>query len=367
MNSPFDLHSKLVPAAKKLPSNQIYLAHINVTAENPDLIRLSSNEMRLPPSPRVRAALARAYEDANLYMPQNNALRDRLAELHQIEPTAVLISAGVTEVMDAMFRAFVGKGESVLLCPPSWAMYWLRLQAIEASILEVPQVVSGNRYHYDVETMLAALTPDTKLIVVCTPNNPTGNSMAIADIRRLADTGHLMLLDNAYHDFDQSSSDDLSTLVHEYENVLVAYTFSKAYSLAGLRLGYLIGAPEVLDYIDRLMVPGSSVSSAAIYAALAALDDDEYKQARVESIISERERLIRTARELGHKAFESGGNFFSLDVSGSHGDPHAFAAAIQANGVVLRVMSGMLRITVGTPAENDVLIKALRIVSASAP
>ena len=353
----------LVPAADRLPSNAAYLAHLNVAAEGARLVRLASNENTLPPSPRVREALLRAYDDANLYPAPLNPLRQALAARHGVEVQALAVGAGATEVIDAALRTFVRAGDEVVLATPSWAVYWRRLEALEARLTEAPMRVDEHSYHYAIDDMLAAVTARTKVVVLCTPNNPTGNVAAEADARRLAETGCVVLLDQAYCDFAPGA--DLGRLAGEYDNVLAAYTFSKAHCLAGLRLGYMIGAPQVMDYVDRFLVPGSSVSSAALHAGLAALEDEAFHRGQIERIIAERQRLIGVARGLGLRAFDSGGNFFAVDAAQYPGGPAGFAAAVLAHGVVIRVMSGLLRITVGTPDENDALAAALeRVVHA---
>ena len=166
-------------------------------------------------------------------------------------------------------------------------------------------------WEYDAERLIAAVTPQTKLIVLCTPNNPTGNAMALADVRRIADLGVPLLIDAAYSDFDPTV--DLMGLVHDYPHLIITRTFSKAYCLAGLRVGYGVMHPHVLDYVDRFLVPGSAVSSAALHAGLAALHDEAYHDHQVQRISAERDRLTGALRELGYRTWESKGNFVSVD------------------------------------------------------
>ncbi len=356
------LSDLLVPAAHTLPSNAEYLAHLNVAAADRTLIRLASNESTEPPSPRVREALERAYDDANLSPPTVPPLRHALAERFGVGPERVLVGAGSTELIDATLRAFVRAGDEVVLPRPSWPVYRRRLEALEATIIEVPLEAGERSYAYDVDALLEAVTSRTKVTIVCTPNNPTGNSMRLDDVRRCAEAGPLLLLDAAYADFDEDA--DVMALVHESDRVVLARTFSKAYSLAGLRVGYVVGDARVLDYVDRFLVPGSSVSSAALHAGLAALEDEAYRVRQVERIRSERERVTAALRTLGVRAFESRGNFVAVDASERPGGAKALAAAILARGVVVRVMDDRLvRITVGRPAENDALLAAVGAAS----
>lgn len=355
------LRSLLVPAASELPSNAAYLAHLDLAAAGGALIRLASNENTEPPSPRVREALVRAYEDANLSPPTLPPLRLALAERYAVAPERILLGAGSTEVIDATLRTFLRAGDEVVLPRPSWPVYRRRLAALEAAIVDVPLVVTGDSYDCDVELLLGAVTARTKMIVLCSPNNPTGNSMSVEDVRRCAEAGPVLLLDAAYADFDPGI--DLSPLVHEYGNIVLARTFSKAYCLAGLRVGYVVGNATALDYVDRLLVPGSSVSSAALHAGLAALEDEGYHRLQVERILSERGRLVGALRGLGLQAYDSRGNFVPVDASAYPGGAPGLAGAVLEHRVVVRALEDdIVRISVGTAAEDDVLLAALGAV-----
>jgi histidinol-phosphate aminotransferase len=356
----FDPASLLVPAASVLPSNAAYLSHLNILAENPSLIRLQSNENTEPPSPLVREALMGAYDDANLYASPMNPLRQALASRYGVSPSAVLVGAGATEGIEAMLRTFVRAGDHVVLATPTWPVYRRRLSALEADFVEVPMRVGERSYHYDSDAMLEAVTPETKLVIIVTPNNPTGNLMDEPDVRRFLAHDCMVLVDHAYSDFTKQ---DLSPLLHGYDNLVMAFTFAKSYSLAGLRLGYIIGNPVVMDYIERFLVPGGSVSSASLHAGLAALEDQDFHDQQVARIVEQRERFIKAARELGLKAFDSGGNFFAIDASDYPGGPTGFGEAFLEQGVVIRPLTERLaRITIGTARENDAAIRALRAV-----
>jgi histidinol-phosphate aminotransferase len=349
------LDELLVPAAHRLPSNAEYLAHLGVAAADGTLIRLASNENTEPPSPRVREALERAYLDANLSPPPVPPLRHALAARYGVGVERVLVGAGSTELIDATLRAFVRAGDEVVLPTPTWPVFRRRLEALEAEIVDVPLVSGEHAYDYDVDALLAAVTSRTKLLVVCSPNNPTGNPMSLDDLRRCSAAGPLLLLDAAYADFDEDA--DVTSLVHESERIVLTRTFSKAYCLAGLRIGYAVGDAEALDYVDRFLVPGTSVSSAALHAGLAALEDDEHHRRQVERIRAERERLTAELRALGLRAFDSRGNFVAVDAPEG---ARALADAILERGVLVRVMNERLaRITVGRREENDAVLAAI--------
>ena len=356
------LRSLVVAAANELPSNAEYLAHLDVAAADPTLIRLASNENTELPSPYVREALLRAYDDANLSPATVPPLRVALAERYAVGTDRVLVGAGSTELIEATMRTFLRAGDEVMLPQPSWPVYRRRLEALEARLVEVPLSVGDRSYAYDVERLLGAVTKRTKLMIVCTPNNPTGNSMAVDDVRRCAEAAPLLLVDAAYADFDPDV--DLTPLVHEFDNIVLSRTFSKAYCLAGLRVGYVVGDPAVLDYVDRFLVPGSSISSAALHAGLAALEDEDHHSRQVKRIRTERARVLAGLRALGLRAFDSFGNFVALDASDRPGGAPALAAAVREQGIVIRVMDeSLVRITVGRTEENDRLVAAAATVA----
>jgi histidinol-phosphate aminotransferase len=346
------VESLLVPAAQRLQPASVYLAHLDA---DPSLVRLASNESAEPPSPRVAAALAEAYAHAHRYPSLLPPLRRELAARLELDVGQVLIGAGSTELIDAMFRAFIRAGDEVVLPSPSWPVYLTRLTALEAAVVKVPLRADASRFVYDIDALTQAITPETKLVVACTPNNPTGNALSLDELRALAEAAPMLLVDAAYAEFDPAV--DPSVLVHELGHVVVTRTFSKAHSLAGLRVGYALGDPQVLDYIARFLVPGSSVGVAALAAASAALADDEYTREHVEHVIAERARVTAALRAHGLRAFDSSGNFVAVDPAPATAEEAA--GMIRDGGVLVRVLGDLVRITIGSAEQNDLLISAL--------
>ena len=347
---------RLVPAAHALPSNAEYLKHLGLSGGD-RLIRLASNENTDHPSPEVARALTRAFDDANLSPPPVPPLAGALARRHEVGPHQVLVTAGSTEVIDATLRTFVRAGDEVVIPAPSWPVCRRRLQALEANIVDVPLDCAEDSWRYDAAALLDALTPSTKLIFVCTPNNPTGNSMPLAGLRQLAATGLPLLIDAAYHDFRPDPA--VMALAREHENVIVTRTFSKAYCLAGLRIGYALAGAEILGYVERLLVPGSAVSSASLHAAMAALQDDAYHERQIDRIGRERARLSAALRDLGLHVWESGGNFVPVDARQWPGVAEGLADALLEHGIVVRPFGDVLRISVGLEHENNAVIGAM--------
>jgi histidinol-phosphate aminotransferase len=354
---------RLVPAARSLRPNSDYLKHLELSGGD-EVIRLASNENTDRPSPAVARALAASFEDANLSPPPVPELARELAARHRVGLDQVLVTAGSTEVIDATLRTFVRAGDEVLFPVPSWPVCRRRLEALEASIVEIPLAPNRDTWVYDADAFLRAVTPATKLIYVCTPNNPTGNPMPVRDVRRIADTGIPLLVDAAYCDFDPGI--DVVALAREYDNVIVTRTFSKAYCLAGLRIGYALGGAEIVSYVERLLVPGSAVSSASLHAGLAALGDETHHEHQTARIVSERTRLTGALRALGLHVWESRGNFVPVDAREFPGRAEGLAEMLLAQRIVVRPFGDVLRISVGVSRENDAVIDAVGNLLAAA-
>jgi histidinol-phosphate aminotransferase len=343
-----------VPAVARLPSNAAYLGHLDVADADPRLLRLTSNESTEPPSPAVRRAICRAASRGHLYPPLPHALRRRVGELHGVDPAGVLVGAGATEVIEAVFRCFVAPGDEVVLSAPTWPVYRRRLDAIGARLVEVPARRAGMAFSSDVDRMAAAATDRTKLLVA---------------LERLARAAPVVLVDHAYVDFaDPAHAVEAIALTRRRENVVVTRTFSKAHALAGLRVGYGVCAAATADLVDRVALPGWSVSGPAIAAALAALDDPAAAARCVDEVRDARERLLASLRAAGLDAYDSQANFVAVSAAPAAGGAAALAEAFRAHGVLIRVMdAGLARITVPRGRAAGRLLAAVPAVAASLP
>lgn len=362
-----DVGARVTPQARTLPSNAAYLGHLEESDGDRSLIRLASNESTEPPSPRVRAALTAGHAEAHRYPPPVSPLRRRLAEQHGFEPAGVLVGAGATEPIDAALRCFAAAGDDVVVPAPSWPVYLRRLAVIGATVRPVPLRRSATAFAYDVDAMVAAVTPATAMVVVCSPNNPTGNTIAPSGVERIARTGTIVLVDNAYADFaPPGDAEAMIALARRFPNVLVARTFSKAYSLAGLRVGYLVCDPGTADYVDRLAVPGWSVGGPAQAAALAALEDVDHVRRHIDEIVRRRAVVLDALRAGGLEAYDSTANFVAVGCRDIDGGADALVAAFRAEGLLIRRMADDLaRITVPGPAAGETLLAAIPRVARS--
>ena len=301
-----------------------------------------------------------AGEGLNRYPdPLQRELKARLAETLGVRPQNLFLGNGSDEAIDLLVRAFCEPGrDRVLITPPTYGMYRV---AAELNAVEVATAPLTSDFQLDAEKTLAALTPATPLVFLCSPNNPTGNALeADAVARVLEKAPGLVVVDEAYGDFAPGRS--VLPLLDRFDNLAVLRTFSKAWGLAALRLGVLVAHPDVAAALARIKPP-YNVGALPQRLALEALANEAAKDAMVESILAERARLseaLRTMPGVEH-VFPSDANFLLVRVA----DADGCYRALLARGVVVRNRSreagcaGCLRITVGTTEENDRLLIAL--------
>ncbi|MDO1558571.1 histidinol-phosphate transaminase [Brevundimonas sp. 2R-24] len=326
----------------------------------PAAVRLDANENPFPPL--IDGPLA---QDLNRYPdPRPESLRRRMAAIYGVAAERLLLTRGGDDAIDVLIRAFCRPGEdAVLVRPPTFGAYahFARMNGVR--VIERPL---GPDFSFDAETAIAAVREDgaVKLVFLCTPNNPTGTVTPVADIRALAkalpDT--LVLVDEAYLEFSESGS--AAPLSEALPNLLVLRTLSKAYGLAGARVGALIGDPEVLEMAGRTLPP-YPLPGPCIRAAELALAPSRQPvvEARISRLTTERRRLAERLTDSGllTAVHEGGGNFLLLDTD----TPEALAARLNASGIKVRprpqVSPGALRLSVGTPEENDLVLAALGV------
>lgn len=320
-------------------------------------IKLASNEVPFPPPVSVQRAIADAADRINRYPDDGGlALRERLASRLGVELDQVILGAGSVALCQQAVLATADPGDEVLWCWPSFEAYPIIAHQADAKIVAVPLRDHG----YALDDMAEAITEATRTVFVCTPNNPTGTVVTARDLDaflRRVPSDVLVVVDEAYHEFvrDDEVPDGLEVL-RTHPNVLVLRTFSKAFGLAGVRVGYGIASPEVTSALRRTRHP-FGVSAIAQAAALAALDAEAELKEQVDAVVAERARVADALRGLGVEVPESEGNFVWLAVGD---DAAALGAACEERGVVLRPFAGFgVRVTIGTPEENDVMLAAV--------
>ncbi|MBZ5531435.1 MAG: histidinol-phosphate transaminase [Acidobacteriia bacterium] len=335
------------------------------------MIKLASNENPFGPSPLAIAAIREAAPLVNLY-PDNDAtdLRMELARRHQLAQEQIFLADGSLGLLDILARTLLAPGLNCITSERSFISYPIVTRAAGAELITTPLRHDA----YDLDAIAAAINDQTRVVILANPNNPTG-TMFDADatenfLRRMPDHV-LVVMDEAYYDFASyfaaqrgiTYTRSLDYVRAGRANVLVLRTFSKAHGLAGLRLGYGCGNPELLQYFARVR-SSFSVSVVAEAAGLAAIRDEAHIRKTVENNAEGAAWLMPYFAELGLRAVPTSANFIYFEIDE---DANAFAKRMQAEGVIVRslvpwgIRNG-IRVTVGTPEQNEVFVKTLKRV-----
>jgi histidinol-phosphate aminotransferase len=327
-------------------------------------IKLASNENPLPPSDRVQRAVAAALVQLNRY-PDGSGfyLRQALAKRHGLTSDHIVLGNGSNELIELLVRTFLRPGDEAVVPHPSFVVYPMIVQA--AGGIRVMVMLRDHRL--DLEAMARAITPMTKVVFIANPNNPTATIVTADEVEHFmarVPERTIVVFDEAYIEFALGPDfPDALAYVRQGRKVVVLRTFSKAASLAGLRVGYAVADPDAISLMNRIRQP-FNVNSLAQAAALAALDDDSHVLECVRMIEAGRHYLYDEFRALGIRYVPSRANFILVDAGRSATDIYQ---RLLKGGVIVRPMTpfGMetaLRITVGTPEENRRLVKALHAV-----
>ncbi|QIM15476.1 histidinol-phosphate transaminase [Leucobacter insecticola] len=324
----------------------------------PDAIKLSSNENPYPPLESVAEVVRECATSFHLYPDMSAAgLVARLAERWNVRPEEVAVGSGSVEVASQLIHASAGEGDEVMFAWRSFEAYPILVQVAGATPVPVPLTADDR---HDLDAMVAAITDRTRLIFICTPNNPTGSVVTRAEMQNFLDRVPkevLVVIDEAYSHFDDDpESVDGLEFFRSHPNVAVLHTFSKAYGLAGLRVGYAIAPERVATNLRRVAVP-FGVSTLAQAAAIASLDAESELQERVDVILGERTRVVAKLRDSGWQLHDSLGNFVWLRTGSATAEVDAI---LREHGVVARAFLGDgIRVTIGSPEMNDRFLAAI--------
>jgi len=329
-------------------------------------IKLASNESPIGPSPAALEAARAALDEVARYPDGNGfALKAALAERLGVAASQLTLGNGSNDVLEFVVRVFAGPGTEVVYSQHAFAVYPISTRAVGATGIEVP----ARGYGHDLDAMARAVGPRTRVVFVANPNNPTGtwvDAGALAHFLRRTPEHVLVVVDEAYREYVECDGyPDCSAWLDAHPNLIVTRTFSKAYGLAGLRVGYAVSHPQVADLVNRVRQP-FNVNGVALAAARAALDDEQHLQ---RSRRINREGLAYLAAELGHLQLPfipSIGNFVTFELPGDAG---AVYQALLGEGVIVRPVGGYglprhLRVSVGLAQENRRFVEALRRVLA---
>jgi histidinol-phosphate aminotransferase len=327
-------------------------------------IKLASNENPLGASPLVLQELYKHLNNLARYPDGNGfVLKQAIAQKHQVEMNCVTLGNGSNDLLELITRAFVTPAHSVVYSQHAFAVYPIVTQAVGAKHLVVP----AKNYGHDLAAMQAAVREDTRLIFIANPNNPTGTWLERAELKNFLDAipnNILVLIDEAYFEYvDKPNYPDSSLWLNQYPNLIVTRTFSKAYGLAALRVGYGLAHPDVTNVLNRVRQP-FNVNQLGLIAAATALTDTDHV---LQSVTLNRwgmQQMTQTFQQMGLEYIESAGNFICVNV----GDGAKIYQALLYEGVIVRTVGGgyemprHLRITIGTEEENFRCLRALQTV-----
>lgn len=325
-------------------------------------IKLASNETPWPPLPQIADAIALAGAGVNRYADHRaTELRAALATARGLAPEQVTVGCGSVGLLQQILLSYAEPGAEVLYPWRSFEAYPVYVRLVEATEVTVPLV----DHTADIDGVIAAVTDQTRLVMIANPNNPTGTAVSTSELDRLASAlpdDVLFVIDEAYHEFaDPQLGDPVDAFVGARDNVVVLRTFSKAHGLAGMRVGYAMGHPSVIETIDKTLFP-FAVNAAAQAAALAALAYEDEILERCAVVVAERGRVVDALRADGHDVADPQANFVWLPLGPSTDDVYL---ALEKEGVVTRPFSDEgIRVTIGTDAENDRFLDAYRRVLA---
>ena len=324
-------------------------------------VKLASNENPLGPSPRAMEAARAVLGESNRYPDGGtHVLRKTLAERRGVTAEEIFVALGSSELIDLASRVLLRKGLQGITSEGSYAPFSIAIRASGAELVLVPQ----RNFTFDLTAIAKAITPRTGVTYLANPNNPTGTAFTGEEFRKFLDgvpDGVLVVLDEAYIHY--ATSVGLKDSVEAYgkrKNLLILRTFSKVYGLAGLRIGYAIGHPELLSAMNKLKTPFNT-SGVAQAAALAALDDTEHVRRCIETNAMERRRLSEGLEKLGLRPVRSETNFVFMEVGP---EAKAMCDELLHLGVIVRPLGWMgfpeaIRISVGTAEENNKCLSAL--------
>jgi histidinol-phosphate aminotransferase len=324
------------------------------------VIKLASNENPLGPSPKALAALSGAQEMLHRY-PDGGAyqLRQALADRWKVTSDQVILGNGSDEILGLLARTFLTPGDEAVMADHTFVIYKLEVTAVHAKPVMVPLV----NWTHDLDAMAQAISPRTRLLFICNPNNPTGTMVSAEAVERLmaqVPEDVIVVFDEAYFEYVRNPRfPDTIAYVKQGRNAIVLRTFSKIYGLAGLRIGYGVSTPEIVDLLNRVRPPFNA-NSLAQKAAFAALTDDEHVAKSRAVNADGMEQIGQGLQALGLTSVPSETNFVYFDCKQ---DGRRIFDALLREGVIVRHLAGtMLRVTIGQPDENTVFLQALRKV-----
>ena len=327
------------------------------------LIKLNTNESPYGPSPKVLTAIAAANNDTlRLYPdPNSDALKQSIAKIHDLQTNQVFVGNGSDEVLAHAFLGLLKQDQPILFPDITYSFYPVYCNLYDIAFETIPL---KEDFSIDIEDYLQKNNGKNGGIIFPNPNAPTGKALSLERIKALlqANTQSVVIIDQAYVDYGTES---VVSLINEFPNLLVTHTLSKSYALAGLRVGYAVGHPDLIEALERIKNSFNSypIDKLAMAGAIAAIDDQDYLKRISKAVIQTRENLIKDLNELGFETIPSHANF--IFTKHPTKDAATIAAALREKHIIVRhfkmeLIDLYLRITIGTDEQCSTLIKALK-------
>jgi histidinol-phosphate aminotransferase len=326
------------------------------------VVKLASNENPMGPSPRAIARIGTVLDEIHLYPDGGQKLRAELAKRFRVKVANVVVGSGSEAIMANVLRTFLCDDEEVLTAEGTFIGFYVLARSRGVKLVTVPL----KDYRFDLEAIAAAITPKTKVIYLANPNNPTGTTFTRADFEtfmKRVSPHCLVIMDEAYFEYAQDNPDYPDSMQYRLDNVITLRTFSKAYGLAGMRIGYGFAHEELCDNVRKVKLPFEP-SVAAEAAGLGGLEDREFLDKTIEVNRKGKVSLGAALRDLGLHVVPTDANFF-LVVLNSETEALQIYESLLRRGVIIRPLRAFgipngLRITIGTEDQNAILIEALK-------
>jgi histidinol-phosphate aminotransferase len=345
---------------ESLRRTHAYTPAVIPDAPPPRLIKLDMNESPYGPSPKTRAALA-AFSETNRYPDFGQTeLRDALGRYVGRDPDTIICGAGLDDVLNTVMHAIIAPGDEVIISDPTFGVYRMLISLYDGVAVNVPL---GEDFALRPQAVLDAVTDRTKLIVICTPNNPTGNVLDAAAIEQVVEGAPcLVAIDEAYAEFSHTSH---VYLMDDHPNVAIFRTMSKFAGLAGMRVGYGVFSPEMARLLGPVVPAFHNVAMASRVAAIASLDDLDYLNGIIERIVADRDILAANLAEIpGVRPLPSATNFLLVELPAKEAKP--VIDELARRGIFVRSfpqpdygLHTYLRVTVGSTDDNDAFVNEL--------
>jgi len=326
------------------------------------IIKLASNENPLGCSPKVKEAIKSNLNEINRY-PDGSGyyLKKELSNFLKIPEDEIILGSGSSEVISLTLEAFVKIGEEVIYPFPSFIIYRILVLKVGGVPIEVPL---EDDFSYNLDRILEKITPKTKIIILCNPNNPTGTIVyrdQLEEFLKKIPDNIIIISDEAYFEYVEDKNFGTCFPYYKNKNIIITRSFSKIYGLASLRIGYGVGRSEILNYMERIRPPFNTTGLAQV-AAIAALRDTEFVKKSIENNIEGKKYLYKEFKKLGIEYIPTEANFILCRFKN---DTTPIIKELEKRGIIIRGMKSFgldnryVRITIGTPEENKILIKNL--------